>query len=434
MPVLLQWFSEGPDPDAGLIAFRRLSEALGESPWFLGMLRDSRVAAERLTFLLATSKLIASLMERMPESASWIGTDARLKPIDAEVLREEARAVVTRHSENVKAAAEGLRHIRRRELLRAAIASALGLSDPLETAQTLVVIAHTVIDAAISLHEPNRDFDFAVLAMGRTGGGEIGFGSDVDVMYVVRDESSLERASALVRKIAETVRDQQVKFELDPSLRPEGRKGPLVRSLASYATYYERWSEVWEAQALLRAAPFAGDAELAHDLISIIDPLRYDGNFTAKDAREIRRIKTRVESERLPQNADRSRHLKLGTGSLSDVEWLVQLLQLQHVGAVGELKTTSTLRALATLAEHEIVSKPQAKVLEDAWLLATRLRNALALAQARTIDVLPLNRVQLESVARMLGYPAGHAAELEDDYLHITRRARKIYEEVFFRQ
>ena len=434
LPVLLQWFSEGPDPDAGLIAFRRLSEALGESPWFLGMLRDSSVAAERLTFLLATSKLIASLMERMPESASWIGTDERLMPISTEVLREEAKAVVTRHGENVKAAADGLRHIRRRELLRAAIASALSLADPLETAQTLVDIAQTVIDAAIALHEPDRDYDFAVLAMGRTGGGEIGFGSDIDVMYVVGDEGSLEKATALVRKIAETVRDQQVKFELDPSLRPEGRKGPLVRSLTSYAAYYERWSEVWEAQALLRAAPFAGDADLAAKLISIIDPLRYDGDFTAKDAREIRRIKTRVESERLPQNADRSRHLKLGTGSLSDVEWLVQLLQLQHVGSVAELKTASTLTALAALAEHEIISAPQAKVLEDAWVLATRLRNALALAQARTIDVLPLNRVQLESVARILGYPAGHAAELEDDYLHVTRRARRIYEEVFFRQ
>ena len=124
------------------------------------------------------------------------------------------------------------------------MASAVGIADPIETAETLVSIARAVIDAGIRLHEPDRDYEFAVLSMGRTGGSEIGFGSDIDVLYVVRGpEGSVERATALVRKLAETVRDRQIKFELDPGLRPEGRKGPLVRSLKSYASYYERWSE-----------------------------------------------------------------------------------------------------------------------------------------------------------------------------------------------
>lgn len=433
LPVLLQWFGEGPDPDAGLVAFRRLSESLGDSPWFLGMLRDSKVAAERLTFLLATSKLIASLMERMPESASWIGTQERLAPRTEAALREEAFAIVKRHRDEPSAAGEALRHLRRRELLRAAIASAVDTATSLETAETLVSIARTVIDAAIRLHEPDRDYEFAVLSMGRTGGREIGFGSDVDVMYVARGgDDAIDKATALVRKVAETLQDRQVKFELDPGLRPEGRKGPLVRSLKSYAKYYDRWSEAWEAQALLRAAPFAGDEQLTNDLIAIIDTKRYPTQFTEKDAREIRRIKARVESERLPQNAERSRHVKLGSGSLSDVEWLVQLLQLQHAGRIDALRTTGTLDALEVLAEHEIISATQASTLRDAWLLATRLRNALALAQARTIDVLPLDRAQLESVARILGYPAGGASALEEEYLHTTRRSRRIFEQLFF--
>ncbi|MGO1392886.1 bifunctional [glutamine synthetase] adenylyltransferase/[glutamine synthetase]-adenylyl-L-tyrosine phosphorylase [Agrococcus casei] len=435
LPVLLQWFGEGPDPDSGLVAFRRLSESLGDSPWFLGMLRDSKVAAERLTFLLSTSKLIAGLMERMPESASWIGTDQRLAPRTEAALREEALAIVKRHKDDAAAAADGLRHIRRRELLRAAMASAVGIADPIETAETLVSIARAVIDAGIRLHEPDRDYEFAVLSMGRTGGSEIGFGSDIDVLYVVRGpEGSVERATALVRKLAETVRDRQIKFELDPGLRPEGRKGPLVRSLKSYASYYERWSEVWEAQALLRAAPLAGDASLSDDFIGLIDPIRYSGRFTARDAREIRRIKARVESERLPQNAERARHLKLGSGSLSDVEWLVQLLQLQHVGEHPELQTPSTLDALDALVEHEVIARMQADTLREAWMLSSRLRNALSLAQARTIDVLPHNRAQLESVARILGYPAGGAAALEEDYLHATRRSRRIFEQLFFEE
>ena len=435
LPVLLQWFGEGPDPDAGLVAFRRLSESLGDSPWFLGMLRDSKVAAERLTFLLSASKLVASLMETMPESASWIGTDQRLAPKSEAALREEAFAIVKRHREDAATAADALRHIRRRELLRAAMASAVGIADPLETAQTLVIIARAVIDASIQLHEPDRDYEFAVLSMGRTGGCEIGFGSDIDVIYVVRGpEGSVDRATALVRKMAETVRDRQIKFELDPGLRPEGRKGPLVRSLKSYASYYERWSEVWEAQALLRAAPFAGDTELSDDFIRLIDPLRYAGRFTSRDAREIRRVKARVEAERLPQNAERARHLKLGYGSLSDVEWLVQLMQLQHVGEYDELKTPSTLAALEALGEHGVIGRTQVDTLRQAWLLSSRLRNALSLAQARTIDVLPHNRAQLESVARILGYPSGGASALEEDYLHATRRARRIFEQLFFEE
>ncbi|HIY65528.1 MAG TPA: bifunctional [glutamine synthetase] adenylyltransferase/[glutamine synthetase]-adenylyl-L-tyrosine phosphorylase [Candidatus Agrococcus pullicola] len=433
LPVLLQWFSDGPDPDAGLLAFRRLSEALGESPWYLSMLRDSNVAAERLAFLLSTSKLIASLMERMPQSASWIGASESLQPVPEQELLDEAIALVKRHIDDEKQAGEALKSLRRRELLRAAMASALGLSDALHSAAALVSIGRVVLQAAIYLHGRDRDFEFAIIAMGRTGGREVGFGSDLDVMYVCRgDERATERATALVRSIGQTVTDPVVKFELDSGLRPEGRKGPLVRSLESYRRYYERWSDTWEAQALLRAAPFVGDDQLTKDFFSLIDPLRYTTRFTSRDAREIRRIKARVEGERLPQNADRRRHLKLGAGSLSDVEWLVQLLQLQHAGEFSSLRTPSTLEALAALGRAEIVSVEDEATMESAWTLSSRLRNALALAQARTIDVLPYDRVHLETIARILGYPAGAASTLEDDYLHATRRARRVFERLFF--
>ncbi|WP_293698373.1 bifunctional [glutamine synthetase] adenylyltransferase/[glutamine synthetase]-adenylyl-L-tyrosine phosphorylase [uncultured Agrococcus sp.] len=433
LPVLLQWFSDGPDPDAGLLAFRRLSEALGESPWYLSMLRDSSVAAERLAFLLSTSKLIASLMERMPQSASWIGASDSLEPLSEQALLDEAIALMKRHIDDEKQAGDALKSLRRRELLRAAMASALGLADALQSAAALVSLGRVVLQAALFLHGGDRDFEFAIIAMGRTGGSEVGFGSDLDVMYVSRgDETATERATALVRAINHTVTDPVVKFELDAGLRPEGRKGPLVRSLESYRRYYERWSDTWEAQALLRAAPFVGDTELTKDFFSLIDPLRYTTRFTGKDAREIRRIKARVEGERLPQNADRRRHLKLGAGSLSDVEWLVQLLQLQHAGEFSSLRTPSTLEALGALGRAEIVSVEDEATLESAWMLSSRLRNALALAQARTIDVLPFDRVHLETIARILAYPAGAASTLEDDYLQVTRRARRVFERLFF--
>ncbi|GAA2173533.1 bifunctional [glutamine synthetase] adenylyltransferase/[glutamine synthetase]-adenylyl-L-tyrosine phosphorylase [Agrococcus versicolor] len=430
LPVLLQWLSEGPDPDMGLLAFRRLSEALGESPWYLRMLRDSELAAQRLMTVLSSSRLIATLLERIPEAAHWLADESRLQALPHATLADEARAIVERHRDDRATAQTALRTLRRRELLRAALASALAVDDVLETGERLTGIAGVTIDAALDL--AGGDVAIGVVSMGRTGGREIGFGSDVDVLWVCRDESDVDAAMRAVRAASEIVQDPSVKFELDAGLRPEGRQGPLVRTLASYATYYERWGEVWEQQALLRAAPFAGDRTLADDLLAIVVAARDRDTLSQTGAREIRRIKARVEAERLPQNADRTRHLKLGRGSLSDVEWLVQLLQLQQPVDGARERHPTTLVALAGLVEAGAIPARDAAILRRAWLLASRLRNALALAQARTIDLLPTDRGQLEVVARLMGRTQGSAATVEEEYLRATRLARKVFDERFW--
>ncbi len=432
LPVLLGWFAEGAAPDMGLLAFRRLSEALGESPWFLRMLRDSPVAAQRLTRLLSSSRLIGTLMERIPEAASWLDSDEQLRPRTEEALREQTAAMLARHGDDVDAVRQALRGLRRREHLRVAMASALQQIDESAVGVALTAIAAALVDAAVALHRP-AGLELAIITLGRTGGREIGFGSDIDVMHVARGgDDPVAAATAVVRKVQETLADPSLPFELDAALRPEGRQGPLVRTLESYRAYYERWSAPWEAQALLRARPFAGDAALAAELMAIIDERRYQAAFPASAVREVRRIKARVEAERLPKGADRRRHLKLGDGALSDVEWLVQLLQLQHAAREPSLRTPSTLEALAAAVRAGLLSDRDAAVLRAAWVLATRLRNALALARARSIDVLPEDRAELEAVARLVGMPAGSAAALEEQYLATTRRARRVFDRRFF--
>ena len=192
---------------------------------------------------------------------------------------------------------------------------------------------------------------------------------------------------------------------------------------------------LWQAehvQALLRARAFAGDEALADELMDVIDEHRYPASFPASSTREVRRIKARVEAERLPRGTDRSRHLKLGAGALSDVEWLVQLLQLRHAAHEPALRTPSTLEALAAAARAGLLSERDADVLREAWTLATRIRNGLALARARTIDVLPADRAELEAVARLIGMPADSAKALEEQYLQVTRRARRVFERRFY--
>jgi len=273
--------------------------------------------------------------------------------------------------------------------------------------------------------------------MGRYGGAELGFGSDADIMYVYRPagcepEVAQKRAEQIVHEIKRLTEDLRLPLDLDLGLRPEGKNGAIVRSLDSYRAYYERWSLTWEAQALLRARGVVGDAALLADFASMADEVRYPPAITADAIREVKRIKARVEAERLPQGADPARHLKLGRGSLSDVEWLVQLLQLEHAHAVPELRTPSTLHALDAAVAAGLVAEPDADRLRAAWLIASRARSAMTLWTAKTADVLPADRRALEGVARLMEYPPHSATRLDEDYLRTTRIARQVFERLFY--
>ena len=440
LPVMLQWFSDGADPDHGLLSFRRLSEELGETPWFLRMVRDSAGAAQRLTQVLSGSRFAAELMERIPESAAWFDGDEQLQPTSLETLLAEVEAVLSRHEDEPEASIKAIRAIRRREVLRLAISGVVGAATMQQIAQGLTDITTAALNGflGIALAEEENNPEFGIIAMGRYGGGELGFGSDADVIYVYRatatceSEDAQKRAEKIVVRIAEIADDARLRFEIDTELRPEGKNGPLVRSLESYAAYYERWSLLWEAQALLRSRPVAGSPELLADMMVLIDSVRYPEVVTTDDVREIRRIKARVEAERLPAAADPARHVKLGRGSLSDVEWTAQLLQLQYAHTHPALRTTSTQLALEAAAAEGLIATADATLLNDAWRLASRVRSGILLWSNKSTDVLPNDVTDLDGVARLLGYPPHRGTELEQDYLSVTRRSRGVFERVFF--
>ena len=450
LPILLDWLAEGVDPDAGLLAFRRVSETLGTTHWYLGMLRDSTAAAERLCHVLSNSRLIADLLEVSPESVAWLGHDKDLAPLSFEAQWQEITSKMSRHSDPENAM-RLIRLIRRREILRIAIADSAGLLGQeqvgaalADTDRAAVLGALRVAEAIVSAKSPLKTA-VLIVAMGRQGGREIGYGSDADVMYVHRalpgytEEEAQEQAARIVSKVSSLL-TQPLKpaimaervLQVDADLRPEGKSGAMVRSLDSFAEYYRRWSLIWEAQALLRARPMAGDDELAKDFLELIDPIRYPESISEQDVREIRRVKARVESERLPRGADPARHLKLGRGGLRDVEWLVQLIQLQHAGKHPELRTTSTVEALHASAALGLLEKSDAELLAAAWRLASRIRSANVIWSGRASDLLPSSRRDLEAVARWCGYEPGQAGTLEEDYLRLSRRARAVFEKVFY--
>jgi glutamate-ammonia-ligase adenylyltransferase len=439
LPAMLAYFADAPDPDAGLLAYRRVSEALGTSPWYLRLLRDEGAVAQRLAYLLGTSRYVARLLERAPEALQLLADDATMRPRPPNELRAAMADAAARQPDD-RSAVSVVRGLRRQELLRTAFADLLGQLDVAEVGEAITAITEATLDAALrvarrSLGDP--PLEFAMIAMGRLGGCEVGYGSDADVLFVY--DGSAEDA-AIARDIAERMRALLAEPSADPplvvdaNLRPEGRNGPLVRSLGSYAQYYARWSSAWEAQALLRARFAVGDAALGERFTTLIDPVRYPvAGVASADLIEIRRLKGRVDAERLPRGADPTTHLKLGRGGLADVEWTVQLLQLADGHAVAGLRTTQTLPALRAAAAAGLIGSYDAECLEAAWRMATHARNAVRLVRDKADDQLPSQGTALVGVGRALGYPPGFDhGQLVDTWRRTARRARRVVERIFY--
>jgi glutamate-ammonia-ligase adenylyltransferase len=448
LPVLLGWFADAPLPDAGLLGFRQVSEALGDSPWYLRLLRDNTLVAQRMARVLASSRYATGLLLRAPEAVAMLADTDELAPRPAELLLAEAFAAVSRHPD-ADDAVRAVLAIRRREVLRTAMAWVLGLYSAQERGEALTVVADVTVAAALrtAIAEteqasgallPTR---MAVIAMGRLGGRETGFASDADVMFVHDPLPGVpeESAARAARTVAERLRALLAKpgpdpaLPIDAGLRPEGRQGPLVRTLASYQAYYRRWSLPWEAQALLRAGFAAGDFDLGAAFTAMADEIRYPDGGIAEDAvREIRRIKARVEAERMPRGKDKALNVKLGPGGLSDVEWVAQLLQLRHAYAVPGLRTTGTLTALRAASAAGLVTAADTAVLTAAWQLATRIRDGVMLMRGRGSDALPSAAAELAIVARLLGYPPDGSQQLAEDWRRTSRQARNVMERLFY--
>jgi glutamate-ammonia-ligase adenylyltransferase len=447
LPVLLEWFADSPDPDAGLFGFRRISESLGRTPWYLTMLRDEGEVAQRLAHVLGTSRYATDLLEREPQGVKMLGES--LVPLSAEAALAEMQAL-TERAETAEAAAVAVRGVRRRELLRIACGELVAGTDVALVGQGLSRLTDATLQATLyiamesvrrqrSLESPPSRI--AVVAMGRYGGFELSYGSDADVMFVHEPVDGVEAqvASSYATAVVSEVRRllslpaSDPPLEVDADLRPEGKNGPMVRTVESYAAYYAKWSHVWEFQALLRADAVAGDEALRARFTELIDPLRFPvEGISQDDVIEVRRIKARVDNERLPRGADRQTHLKLGRGGLADVEWTVQLLQMRHAGAVPELRTPQTLPALEAAAEASLISSSDAATLAEAWRLVSRVRNAVTLVRGKPADQLPRDARERAAVASVLGYPAGSSDQMVNDYLRTTRRAHAVVERVFW--
>lgn len=438
LPAMLGWFASGPNPDHGLLAFRQVSEALGDTSWYLRALRDEGAMAENLAHVLATSRFAVDLLLRAPQTVQLLsGVDEPARSA-ADILRE--MDAVARRQDDPEKAIAAIRAVRREELLRIVMADILDTADLAAVGEGLSAIMSATVDAALAVAardvpDPPR---LALVAMGRWGGREVSYASDADAMVVIGDSDDPEaiaKANRIITRLRDWLRrpGADPALELDLDLRPEGKGGPMVRTLASYQAYYQRWSSTWEAQALVRAAHGAGERALSRELLDAIDVVRYpEAGLARKQVTEIRKLKARMENERLRRGTDPRHQVKLGPGGLSDVEWTIQLLQLEYAHAEPMLRTTRSMAALEVLASVGHVSQADAEDLRSAWLLAAAIRDATMLLRGRASDTIPTDARELAALADLLGYLPGEASTFTDDWARAARRARAVMDRIFW--
>lgn len=443
LPALLGWFAKTADPDRTLKDFRRLSDRIGTSHWYLGLLRDSEALAERLASVLGSGQYIPERLMTNEQAVQWLHDDSDLRPPSETRLAATFGQSLKR--EPGAAAIPSLRKKFRNERLRLALGVLGGVVEPTEVGVALTRATCVLLDSAlVALTTPGDDgrvlgdgVRVAVIGLGRFGGREQSFTSDADVIVVhesadgmtaaAATKSAVDLATAMRRELANRPGEPIVGLDMD--LRPEGKAGPLSRSVQACADYYLRWGETWHRQALLRAAPVAGDMVVAEAFLAAIAGFRYpDGGLQDAEVKQIRRLKARMESERLPMGVNAKRHIKLGPGGLADIEWVAQILQLNHAYATPELRVTGTLDALEAARGQGLLSEDEAELLCHTWLHLSYLRDAITLWSNKSGDVMPPTIKDWEGVARIMGYPAGEGQHLHEDTLRAMRHARAVTE------
>ena len=390
--VELLWsLSRAPDADTALAAMVRLVDALGTGWGELNQaLVTDRGLRGRLFGVLGSSLALGDHLIAHPDAWHLLAGDVTLPSAD------DLRATFVDLAEKTTDATDALQPLRTLYRDRLLVLAGLDLASTVENEPVLPFtsvgehlsdLADAALGAALTVANKSVGSDaaprLAVIAMGKCGARELNYVSDVDVIFVA------EKADAVATRVAgEMMRfAADAFFEVDAALRPEGKHGQLVRTLDSHVTYYQRWAKTWEFQALMKARPAAGDAELGKQYIDALMPMVWTACEREDFVPEVQSMRRRVE-ELLPAGV-RRREIKLGTGGLRDVEFAVQLLQLVHGRIDESLHVASTVDALAALGEGGYIGRDDAANLTASYEFLRLLEHRLQLQRLKRTHMLP---------------------------------------------
>jgi glutamate-ammonia-ligase adenylyltransferase len=318
------------------------------------------------------------------------------------------------------------------DLTRIAGAYASGELSVPQLGMRLAGLADAVIARAVDAEHPS--VPISVIGLGKLGREELSFASDLDVLFVfdADDEGSFQPANEAAERVMQRVREAG--WQIDPDLRPEGRSGPAARSVASYLEYWQRWAETWEYQALLGARFVAGDERLGARFVANARDVAYPEHMTIEQVAKVRRMRVRMEEERVRPADTRRFNFKLGYGGLADVQFAVELSLMRHGAAHPEVRSTNTLEALEALAEARLVESSVALSLGEAYVFLTEIKNAMEIERRLPAEALPPTIEGQIALARRLGYGERARQRFLEDYRRVTRRARLAMDRVFYEE
>lgn len=439
----------------------RLAAAALDRRGFYALLAEHPEAIPVLVTLCATSQFLADALVRSPQTVPWLLDPRVMRPREAGELRA-ALAAAVRPFRTEEARLNALRRLRRRELCRIGLRDVLGDADLVTTTQELSDLADACLAQVLVTVEPAlrarygqpRHTDaaggrvptgFAIVALGKLGGAELNYSSDIDLCFVYEAEGETDGPEVVATRtyfarLAErlvaaltAVTEEGALYRVDLRLRPEGTGGPLALPLAAYRDYHATRGALWERQALIKARVAAGDARVGQAFVELAGQLAYRPGFEREALGEVRAMKHRID-RLLRARGQQERHVKLGVGGIRDVEFHVQALQLLYGGQDAWLRERSTLRALHRLAERGYLSWEESGRLARAYVFLRTVEHRLQILHALQTHTLPADPAELGKLARRLGYagpPAAAAARFLGDY-HQTRQAVRAAFEGFF--
>jgi glutamate-ammonia-ligase adenylyltransferase len=308
-------------------------------------------------------------------------------------------------------------------------------------AETLISLTYWTCATALrrEFHVPKNAFTgFTVLGMGKLGGGELNFSSDVDLIYLYAldreqagDISGEDYFRRLSRKITSGLQDftgEGYMYRVDLRLRPEGKAGYIAYTLDGYERYYRTRLATWERLALLKAWPVAGHRSLGRAFLDMARGYIYDRSLDAAALNDVRDMKKKINRQML-QRDQGSRNVKLGTGGIREIELILQSLQVRHGGQFPAIRRRNTLQGLAAVTEQSLLSREEYDTLSSSYVFLRDVENKLQMANDAQTHSLPQDENEMTIVARTLGYPA--ATDFMNDFRRHTGNVNQIFERYF---
>ncbi len=450
-PVFIEELSKVAEPDKALVALDTYIDALQSTSGYFSTFLENPPTVRFLIKILGESRFFTELLIRHPQTIdSLIARGAYECPRERQSL-ENHLAERLAYAENLETELDALRILKHEEMLSIGVHQLSGEIDSQIARKALTELAEVCLQAAIEIavKEMSRKMgalDFldplplAIIGMGKLGGMEMTYMSDLDVVFVYDPPQEkvgrysiheiFTRLAHRIISVLTTPTSEGTVYAMDTRLRPSGNQGPLVSSISSFREYHRTASQLWEKQALIKARPVAGSEVLAGEIDRIVRDCIIQNDLSQEDLQEIARVRKRMETE-LAAEDEVHVDLKTGQGGLVDVEFFVQANILRHSRRIPAILNHNTLEALLALRDNSLISEDVFSAMDSGYRFLTNLEDRLRLMKHRSVDRIPLAGENLRGLARRLGYGEDGDELLIKEYRRVTRSIRQIYD-LFF--